>query len=56
MLVLDRNLMETRDARSVAISFSGVDALCRQWRDDLCDLAGEILASIERLSGFLDLP
>jgi hypothetical protein len=25
-----------------------VDAVCRQWRDDLRNPAGEILASIER--------
>jgi hypothetical protein len=48
MLVRSQNLMETRDARSVAISFSGVDALCRQWRDDLRNLAGKILASIKQ--------
>ena len=43
-----RNLMGTRDARSVDIGFSCVGALCGQLRCDLRNPAGEIASSEEQ--------
>jgi hypothetical protein len=43
-----RNLMRTRNARSVAIGSSCLDALCGQLRGDLRNPAGEIAGTEER--------